>query len=394
MREPCEGEALDVGEGGAGGHLEHDLLEGRGIDRGDPQHTSDLHALEDDLAAGHHPVFRLPRAILDDAGEEKVYVASGYGRGGRMLPDRVEGVWIVAATPFRDDGALDPASAERLVEFYLERGVAGIVLLGMMGEAPKLTRDEATAFVSRVARRVDGRVPLVAGVPNTGFAPMAESARTMRDLGVAAVMIAPPAGLRGDDGVVSWFVQAAEAVGGAIPFVLQDFPLANGIHMSAALIRRIADACPNLAILKHEDWPGLDKISAIRAQEAAGARRLPILVGNGGMFLPFELARGADGAMTGYAFPEVLVAVCRWMAAGERERALDLFDAHLPLLRYEQQPGLGLAVRKYVLAKRGAIASPTVRPPAPRLTPETVAEIGLLLERLERRLAGLDLPGG
>ncbi len=280
------------------------------------------------------------------------------------------------------------------MEFYLERGVAGIVLLGMMGEAPKLTRDEATAFVSRVARRVDGRVPLVAGVPNTGFAPMAESARTMRDLGVAAVMIAPPAGLRGDDGVVSWFVQAAEAVGGAIPFVLQDFPLANGIHMSAALIRRIADACPNLAILKHEDWPGLDKISAIRAQEAAGARRLPILVGNGGMFLPFELARGADGAMTGYAFPEVLVAVCRWMAAGERERALDLFDAHLPLLRYEQQPGLGLAVRKYVLAKRGAIASPTVRPPAPRLTPETVAEIGLLLERLERRLAGLDLPGG
>jgi 4-hydroxy-tetrahydrodipicolinate synthase len=303
-----------------------------------------------------------------------------------MLPGRVEGVWIVAATPFCDDGALDLASADRLVEFYLERGVAGIVLLGMMGEAPKLTRDEATAFVSRVARRVGGRVPLVAGVPNTGFAPMAESPRTMRDLGVAAVMIAPPAGLRGDESVLAWFERAAEAVGEATPFVLQDFPLANGVHMSAAPIRRIADTCANLAILEHEDWPGLDKISAIRAQEAAGARRLPVLVGNGGLFLPLELARGADCALTGYAFPEMLVAVCRWMEAGERERAMDLFDAHLPLLRYEQQPGLGLAVRKYVLAKRGAIASPTVRPPAPRLTPETVAEIGLLLERLEGRL--------
>lgn len=308
-----------------------------------------------------------------------------------MLPQPVRGVWIIAATPFREDGALDLASADRLVEFYIERGVAGITLLGMMGEAPKLTRDEAIAFVRRALDRVDGRLPVVVGVPNTGFAPMAEFARMVADAGASAVMIAPPAGLRGDEGVLAWFERAAEAVGEATPLVLQDFPLANGIHMSAGLIRRIAERCPNCAVLKHEDWPGLDKITELRRQEEAGARRLPILVGNGGLFLPLELARGADGAMTGYAFPEMLVGVCRLFAAGERDRALDLFDAHLPLVRYEQQPGLGLVVRKYVLAKRGAIASPTVRPPAPRLTPETVAEIGLLLERLERRLAEAEI---
>ena len=112
-----------------------------------------------------------------------------------------------------------------------------------------------------------------------------------------------------------------------------------------------------MVVLKHEDWPGLDKITAIRGQEAAGARRLSILCGHGGILLPHELARGADGAMTGFSFPEMLVDVCRLMREGEAEAALDFYD-FLPLVRYEQQPGLGLAVRKYVLWRRGALASP------------------------------------
>jgi 4-hydroxy-tetrahydrodipicolinate synthase len=112
-------------------------------------------------------------------------------------------------------------------------------------------------------------------------------------------------------------------------------------------------------------------------------RRLSILSGNCGIFLPFDLARGADGAMTGYAFPEMLVDVCRLMAAGRRSEAHDLFDAHLPLVRYEQQPGAGLAVRKYVLWRRGVLASDAQRKPGPRVSRETAAEIDFMLERLE-----------
>ncbi len=108
----------------------------------------------------------------------------------------------------------------------------------------------------------------------------------------------------------------------------------------------------------------------------------------GGLFLPFELARGADGAMTGFAFPEVIVDVCRLVAEGRSEAALDLFDLYLPLIRYEQQPGIGLVVRKWILHRRGALASPRVRPPAPPLTAETRGEIERLLDRLARRLAG------
>ena len=93
-------------------------------------------------------------------------------------------------------------------------------------------------------------------------------------------------------------------------------------------------------------------------------RRISILCGNGGLFLDFEMERGADGAITGYAFPDMLVDVVRLRPAGERDAAHDLFDAHLPLLRYEQQPGVGLAVRKYVLKRRGLLSSAAQRKPA------------------------------
>jgi len=156
------------------------------------------------------------------------------------------------------------------------------------------------------------------------------------------------------------------------------------------MVRRMAEADPRLVMLKAEDWPGLDKITALRRMEAEGRmRRISILSGNGGLFLPFELERGCDGVMTGYAFPEMLVQVQALLREGKREAAHDLFDAHLPLVRYETQPGLGLAVRKWVLQRRGIIASAALRAPAPRLTRETIAEIEWLLARVERKVAAL-----
>jgi 4-hydroxy-tetrahydrodipicolinate synthase len=139
-------------------------------------------------------------------------------------------------------------------------------------------------------------------------------------------------------------------------------------------------------MLKHEDWPGLEKISTLRDFQKEGSLRpLSILTGNGGLFLDFEMERGADGAMTGYAFPEMLSDVVRLQQAGERDAAHDLFDAHLPLLRYEQQPGVGLAVRKYVLMRRGFIACDAQRKPSAALSAAARAEVDYLLARLARR---------
>ncbi|MBX9698920.1 MAG: dihydrodipicolinate synthase family protein [Acetobacteraceae bacterium] len=301
------------------------------------------------------------------------------------LTEAARGVFVIAPTPFAEDGALDLASTDRMVDAYLAAGASGLTILGVMGEAPKLDAAEALTFTARVLRRVDGRVPVVVGVTAPGFASMRALAQGAMDAGAAAVMIAPQPGLRGDDGVMAYLAGASGAVGDA-PWVLQDFPQANGIHISADMVRRLVAADPRLVMLKAEDWPGLDKISALRRLEAEGAmRRISMMGGNGGLFLPQEVERGTDGIMTGYAVPEMLVRVCDLIWKGERDAAHDLFDLHLPLIRYESQPGLGLAVRKHVLARRGIIASAAIRAPGPRLTPETRAEVEWLLARLAAR---------
>jgi 4-hydroxy-tetrahydrodipicolinate synthase len=203
------------------------------------------------------------------------------------------------------------------------------------------------------------------------------------DAGAAGVMIAPVPSLRTDDQITTYFKQAIEAIGDDIPWVLQDYPLTLSVVMTPAVIRRIVMDSPSCVMLKHEDWPGLEKISALRGFQKDGSLRpLSILTGNGGLFLDFEMERGADGAMTGYAFPDMLVDVVRLSKSGQRDAAHDLFDAHLPLVRYEQQQGVGLAVRKYVLKRRGAMASDAQRKPGSSLSAMARAEVDYLLTRL------------
>jgi 4-hydroxy-tetrahydrodipicolinate synthase len=300
-----------------------------------------------------------------------------------MLTPSAEGVYAIAPTPFHPDGRVDEASTDRMVDFYRAVGCTGITILGIMGEAPKLDRAEALALVERVIRRAG--IPIVVGVSAPGFAAMRSLARSAMESGAAGVMIAPPPSLRTDDQIVTYFAQAAEAVGTDVPFVLQDYPLTLGVIMTPAVIRRIVIDNPSCVMLKHEDWPGLDKISTLRGFQADGSLRpLSILCGNGGLFLDFEMERGADGAMTGYAFPDMLVDVVRLAKDGQREEAHDIFDAHLPLVRYEQQQGVGLAVRKYVMMRRGILASDAQRKPGSSLSKAARAEVDYLLARLSR----------
>jgi 4-hydroxy-tetrahydrodipicolinate synthase len=303
-----------------------------------------------------------------------------------MLDETASGVFTIAVTPFRPDGSLDENSLDRMTDFYLEKGASGLTILGIMGEAGKLTAVESLTVVRRVAARAS--VPVVVGVSAPGFAAMKTLADDSMDAGAAGVMVAPPASLRSDDQIAGYYRGVAEMLG-PIPFVLQDFPLVTGVQIPPKVIVRIVEHCPTLVMLKHEDWPGLDKISDLRAASDAGARRISILTGNGGQFLPEEMMRGADGAMTGFAFPEMMANVIAALNAGDQARARDLFDAYLPLVRYESQPGLGLAIRKYTLARRGAIAHDTVRTPASPLTAATMAEIETLIARQEARLAAL-----
>jgi 4-hydroxy-tetrahydrodipicolinate synthase len=299
------------------------------------------------------------------------------------LDHTAKDVYSIAVTPFTPEGAVDFDSVDRMTDFYLACGVNGLTILGMMGEAPKLDPAESLAIAQQVVRRAN--VPIIVGVSAPGFAAMRSLARSVMDAGAAGVMIAPPPALRTDDQIVSYFAQAVAAIGHDIPWVLQDYPLVLSVVMTPSVIRRIVTDNPSCVMLKHEDWPGLEKISTLRKfQQEGSLRPISILTGNGGLFLDFEMERGADGAMTGYAFPDMLVEIVNLSIQGNREAAHDLFDAHLPLIRYEQQQNVGLAVRKYVLQKRGAIAHDTQRSPASALTPAARAEIDYLLTRLAR----------
>lgn len=295
-----------------------------------------------------------------------------------------KGVYAIATTPFLPDGALDHPSIERLTDFYVESGVTGITILGIMGEAPKLEPSESRAIIKQVVSRAN--VPVIVGVSAPGFAAMRSLARDAMEMGAAGVMIAPTPALRTDEQIVGYFEQAVEAIGEDIPWVLQDYPLTLSVVMSASVVAKVIANHSSCRMLKHEDWPGLEKISKLRAMQKAGElREFSILCGNGGMFLDFEPERGADGAMTGYGFPDMLVELVELFAAGKRDEAHDLFDAHLPLIRYEQQLGIGLAVRKHVLKRRGVITSDAQRKPGQMLTATAKAEVDYLLERLARR---------
>jgi 4-hydroxy-tetrahydrodipicolinate synthase len=292
-----------------------------------------------------------------------------------------KGVYVIAPTPFHEDGRVDEASTDRMTDFFVQCGVTGITVLGQMGEAPKLEHQEAIALACRVIRRAP--VPVIIGVSSAGFAAMRTLSRAVMDAGAAAVMIAPPSSLKTDDQIATYYRQAAEAIGEDVPFVVQDFPLTFNVVMAPSVIRRIVSENASCTMLKHEDWPGLEKISTLRSYQREGSMRpISIFCGNGGIFLDFEVERGADGAMTGYCFPDMLVDLVRHAAAGRRDAAHDLFDAHLPLIRYEQQPSIGLAVRKYVLMNRGILASDAQRRPAATLSKTAREEIDYLVRRL------------
>ena len=303
------------------------------------------------------------------------------------LNEQAKGVYIIAATPFTDEGAVDLQSVDSLTDFYLGCGVHGFTLLGMMGEAHKLTADESISVVNRVIGRAQGRQVIV-GVSHAGLENVRRLSHEAMMAGASGVMVAPSPGLKGDEGLYNYYAQVFQALGPHIPVVYQDYPQTTGVYMPVNVFERLVDDFPQLVMLKHEDAPGLAKLTKVREGEnKPGRRRVSILVGNGGLYYPQEMRRGADGAMTGFAWPEMLVQVYELFAQGRAEEAEDLFDIYLPLVRHEVQPAIGLALRKEVLFRRGAIKSPKQRAPGSALTAADKVELDGMIARLERRLA-------
>jgi 4-hydroxy-tetrahydrodipicolinate synthase len=294
---------------------------------------------------------------------------------------RLEGVCTIALTPFRDDEALDEAGIESLARFYVERGVDGVVTLGIMGEANKLTDAERSAVVERYVSTIGGEVPVVVGCSAMATRVAVRRAQEAEEAGAAAVMVAPPNGSKNLDLVFDYYEQVAEAI--AVPVVVQDEPVNTGVVMPAPFIARVVNEVENCRYVKLEEAPTTVKISALVTRIEERHKKAGIFGGLGGMQFFEELARGATGTMTGFAYPEVLVDVYRLFSKGREEEARATFYRYLPLIRFEAQLGVGgVGIRKAVFRKRGVIQSARVRSPAPSLDEQTLRELDYLIEYL------------
>lgn len=308
----------------------------------------------------------------------------------QLISEETSGVFIIAATPFSDDGNIDYDSIDMLVEFYIEQGVSGLTVLGMMGEANKLSAEEQLSVAKHYIDRVAERVPIIVGVSSAGLDNLVALTKNTMDLGAAGAMVAPTPGLGTDEKLLGYVDSVINALGEDIPVCYQDYPQTTNVHISVDCLNKMIGMYPSLVMFKHEDCPGLGKLSRIRqSSDEDGVRRVSVLCGNGGLYLPQEMMRGADGAMTGFAFPEMLVQVVDKFNRGDLDDAEDLFDAYLPLARHEQQPGFGLAIRKETLRRRGAIACAHTRKPGPSVSKTDLEELTRLMDRLEKRLEAM-----
>jgi 4-hydroxy-tetrahydrodipicolinate synthase len=294
------------------------------------------------------------------------------------MTTELAGVIPIAATPFDAAGQVDEASIQTLVEFEARCGVHGLNVLGIMGEAHKLSEGGRRRVAEVFLKCAGGRFPVVVGTSHGGTGVVIELSQAAEAAGAAAVMVAPPTGLRGDAAILAHYRAVAGAIGLAI--VVQDEPVTTGVLMPPELLVRIAAEIPACRYVKLEEPPTPTKITAMR--RLPGGDGVRIFGGMNALYFYEELSRGAVGIMTGVAVPDVLVRIYTAFERGDRAGAAAVFDRYASYIRYEGQPGIGLALRKEVLRLRGAIGTSVVRQPGPVLDDVTRRELGDILARL------------
>lgn len=301
--------------------------------------------------------------------------------------DQLSGVWNIVPTPFHPDEELDLDSLGTLTDFVVGSGVDGMTILGVLGEGAKVSDSERSAIINAVLTRANGRVPVCVTVSAASGYRAVEYAREAEAAGAHSVMLsAPPLARPNDDAVRRHYLRVAEAVP-ELPVVIQDLPTL-GVWMPAELLGRMASEAPNLRVVKLEEEPTAPKVGRLLAANP----EIRVLGGHGGEMLVEELRRGAVGTMTGFGYPEVLVAIIRDWRAGDETAAVERFHRWMPLIRFENQQLLNLPIRKRIYMKRGAMTSDKLRAPGPVLDAATIADLDDLIGRLESDLASL-VPG-
>lgn len=290
------------------------------------------------------------------------------------------GVWGVVATPFQGSTLdVDLDSLAELVEHYQNIGATGLTVLGVFGEAAALTPQERRDVLETVVESTT--LPLVVGVTALATRPAIEEVMAAQEVAgprLAAVMV--QANSARADAVIAHLDAIHRATGAKV--VLQDYPLASGVSIPTPALGAVVNACEYVIAVKAEAPP-----TSVAIAELSSAVGVSIFGGLGGQGLLDELMAGASGAMTGFSYPEALIACVRAWQDGGYEAAERELQPYLPLINFEQQAKVALAIRKECLRERGLIKDAGVRAPA---APFPEALRGSMAVHLKEAASALD----
>jgi 4-hydroxy-tetrahydrodipicolinate synthase len=288
-----------------------------------------------------------------------------------------QGVYPILVTPFTDGEEIDLESFSRVVRFMADIGVDGVTILGVLGESNRLGDKEREQLIGTAVSAAAGRLPVIVGTSHKGTLATRHLSQMAQSLGADAVMVTPSREpVPGENKVLEYFRQVAGGI--SIPIVVQDHPASTDVHMPVPLLLRLINEIPTVGCIKEEAPPTPRKVSAL--VQGMTNRKVSILTGLGALYGIFDLERGSSGFMTGFAFPEVLVAMVREVRRGEMDAAWDLYRRFLPLIVFEQQPGIG--IRKEIYRMRGLITTARVRHPGAGVIPAAAEQLRDLLARV------------
>lgn len=286
------------------------------------------------------------------------------------------GVYPILPTPFREDESVDLDSFARIVTFMKDVGVDGVTILGVLGEANRLIDAERRAVIQCAVETAGNDLPIIVGTSHSGTAATVQLSQMASDLGASGIMVTPHREpTPNEQRIFDHFSTVGAEVD--LPIVLQDHPISTQVHMSLDLVLRMVEEIETVACIKQEAVPSPARVAAL---VSGMSRRLPILTGLGALYGAYELQQGADGFMTGFAFPEVLQAMVAAARSGDQDRVFAIYQQYLPLIVFEGQPGV--AVRKDIFRMRGLIASSAVRKPAPSITDTARAQLQDAIRRV------------
>ncbi len=298
----------------------------------------------------------------------------------------LEGVYTVLPTPFDKYGDFDSESLRRVIDLFIEDGVSGFTALGVTSEVARLNDRERHAILDATMEHTNGRVPVIVGATTAGLDTCIDYCEDAKTAGAAGVMVSPPRMPKLNSSYIRrHFRTIADHFDDAI--VVQDFPPISGYHMEASLLVDICREIPSARTIKLEDAPTPHKIARIREMEDRLGLDTDITInifgGLGGSYLLEELISGANGAMTWFAYPKLLVETVSKWNAGQHDEAADFFYRHVPLMRFEFQPGIGMAIRKEIVKRRGALSHAGIRAPGAELDEPTKASLDRVLKWLD-----------